>query len=83
MSATANGQPIVVEARNLSKVYLDFWGRQKKQALRSLNLQIHKGEVFGYPGIYVADGAIVPRAIGLNPSRTIAALAERIAALMV
>ena len=42
----------------------------------------HKGEVFGYPGLYVADGAIVPRAVGLNPSRTIAALAERNAALM-
>lgn len=40
----------------------------------------HLGQVFGYPGLYVADGAIVPRAIGLNPSRTIAALAERIAA---
>ncbi len=39
----------------------------------------HKGEVFGYPNLYVADGAIIPRAIGLNPSRTIAALAERIA----
>src|SRR5437763_6918746 len=39
----------------------------------------HRGEVFGYPGLYVADGSIVPRAIGLNPSRTIAALAERIA----
>jgi cholesterol oxidase len=42
----------------------------------------HKGEVFGYPNLYVADGAIVPRAIGLNPSRTIAALAERIAHLI-
>lgn len=42
----------------------------------------HKGEVFSYPGLYVADGAIVPRAIGLNPSRTIAALAERNAELM-
>lgn len=43
----------------------------------------HRGQVFGYPGLYVADGAIVPRAVGLNPSRTIAALAERIAAQMV
>lgn len=39
----------------------------------------HKGEVFGYPGLYVADGSIFPKAIGLNPSKTIAALAERIA----
>jgi cholesterol oxidase len=43
----------------------------------------HRGEVFGYPGLYVADGAIVPRALGLNPSRTIAALAERIAAKII
>lgn len=42
----------------------------------------HRGEVFGHPGLHVADGAVVPRAIGLNPSRTIAALAERIAAQM-
>lgn len=39
----------------------------------------HKGEVFGHPGLYVADGSIIPKAIGLNPSRTIAALSERIA----
>ena len=38
------------------------------------------GQVFNYPGLYVADGSIVPKAIGLNPSRTIAALAEHIAA---
>ena len=38
------------------------------------------GEVFGHPGLYVVDGAAIPRPIGLNPSRTIAALAERIAA---
>lgn len=42
----------------------------------------HGGEVFGYPGLYVADGAIIPKAIGLNPSKTIAALAERNADLM-
>lgn len=37
-----------------------------------------RGEVFGYSDLYVADGAIFPQALGLNPSRTIAALAERI-----
>jgi len=42
----------------------------------------HKGEVFDYPGLYVADGSIIPVAIGLNPSKTIAALAERIADLI-
>ena len=39
----------------------------------------HTGQVFGYPGLYVADGSIIPKAIGRNPSKTIAALAERIA----
>ncbi|HET9194891.1 MAG TPA: FAD-dependent oxidoreductase [Vicinamibacterales bacterium] len=43
----------------------------------------HRGEVFGHRGLYVADGAIVPKAIGLNPSKTIAALAEHIAAELV
>lgn len=39
----------------------------------------HAGEVFGYPNLFVADGSIVPTALGQNPSKTIAALAERIA----
>lgn len=39
----------------------------------------HLGQVFGYSNLYVADGAIIPQAIGRNPSMTIAALAERIA----
>jgi ABC-2 type transport system ATP-binding protein len=40
----------VVETRRLTKVYRDFWGRQKKVALRALNLQIHRGEIFGLLG---------------------------------
>jgi cholesterol oxidase len=43
----------------------------------------HRGEVFGHPNLFVADGAIIPEALGVNPSRTIAALAERIAELIV
>lgn len=41
------------------------------------------GRVFGYPGLFVADGSIVPTAIGRNPSYTICALAERVAEGMV
>ena len=36
------------------------------------------GEVFGYPGLFVADGSIMPGPVGPNPSFTIAALAGRI-----
>lgn len=43
----------------------------------------HKGEVFGYENLYVIDGAIVPRPLGVNPSRTIGALAERCAEIIV
>ncbi|HKB31332.1 MAG TPA: GMC oxidoreductase, partial [Streptosporangiaceae bacterium] len=35
------------------------------------------GEVFGYPGLYIADGAALPGPVGANPSLTIAALADR------
>src|SRR5262245_42489682 len=42
--------PVVVEARKLTKVYRDFWGRQKKVALNALNLQIYQGEIFGLLG---------------------------------
>src|SRR5260221_13858064 len=41
---------IIVETRKLTKIYRDFWGRQKKAALRALNLQIHRGEIFGLLG---------------------------------
>jgi cholesterol oxidase len=40
------------------------------------------GEVFHHPGLYVADGSIMPGPVGANPSLTIAAMADRIATRM-
>jgi ABC-2 type transport system ATP-binding protein len=55
MEKTAEAQggqatEVVVEARNLSKVYRDFWGRSKKVALKPLDLEIRRGEIFGLLG---------------------------------
>lgn len=40
----------------------------------------HLGRVYAYPNLIIADGAIVPTPTVHNPSHTIAALSERIAA---
>ena len=42
----------------------------------------HAGEVFGNPGLFIADAAAFPTAAGFPPSMTIAALADRQATLI-
>ena len=41
---------VIIETRNLTKVYRDFWGRPKVQALKALDLKVHRGEIFGVLG---------------------------------
>jgi len=41
---------VIVETRNLTKVYRDFWGRQKVRAVKALDLEIRRGEIFGLLG---------------------------------
>jgi ABC-2 type transport system ATP-binding protein len=44
------GSSAVIETRNLSKTYRDFWGREKVRALKALDLVVNRGEVFGLLG---------------------------------
>src|SRR6185437_397635 len=48
MTLIADTQPVRIQ--NLTKVYKDFWGRDKVRALDDLTLDIHRGEVFGLLG---------------------------------
>lgn len=84
LSAATDGKPMVSPSWSLMKDLITphpLGGCRMGTNIEN-GVVDHKGEVFGYPGLFVADGSIIPKAIGLNPSRTIAALAERIAALM-
>ena len=40
------------------------------------------GRVYGHPGLWIADGSVMPGPVGVNPSFTIAALADRSADAM-
>jgi ABC-2 type transport system ATP-binding protein len=41
---------VVIQTRNLTKDYRDFWGRQKVRALQALDLEVRQGEIFGLLG---------------------------------
>jgi len=46
----ATDRQVVIETRNLSKIYRDFWGREKVKALKSLDIEVQQGEIFGLLG---------------------------------
>src|SRR5688500_16297078 len=48
--AVSSSSDVIIETRNLTKIYRDFWGRQKVRALNALDLQVRRGEIFGLLG---------------------------------
>ena len=44
----ATESDVIVETKNLTKIYRDFWGRQKVRALKALDLEIHRGEILDF-----------------------------------
>ena len=53
-------------------------GRLSRHKIPATVIVGFNGEVFGHPNLYVADGSVVPANLGVNPSLTIATLAEYI-----
>jgi hypothetical protein len=83
------GGELIDIALNLSPNYGDFAfsahpvGTARMADSPDVGVVNGVGEVHGYPGLFVVDGAAVPTALGVNPSLTIAALAERCAGALV
>lgn len=49
-SLVSSDSRVIIQTRNLQKVYRDFWGRQKVRALKTLDLDVRKGEILGLLG---------------------------------
>jgi len=49
-TAASTDSDVVIETRNLGKTYRDFWGRRKVAALKALDIEVKKGEIFGLLG---------------------------------
>jgi cholesterol oxidase len=84
-------------ARSYGGTFADFplWGLFRRtmtvHSLGGCRLSTHPdegvvdvdGQVHGHPGLFVADGSVIPTAIGSHPVMTISAIAERIAETVV
>ncbi len=49
-NAASTESDVVIETRNLGKTYRDFWGRRKVAALKALDIEVKRGEIFGLLG---------------------------------
>ena len=80
MGKKINGQPMsaITEALFDISSTAHILGGCVMGATRQEGVVDFKGEIFGYPNLYIADGSNVPVNLGVNPSLTITAIAEYI-----
>ena len=62
---------VVIETRNLGKIYRDFWGRKKVAALKSLDIEVKKGEIFGLLGPNGSGGSSLETIAAGKPSHVL------------
>lgn len=81
-AAASNGTPLntVMESVGNLSVTAHILGGAVMAATPSDGVIDRDHQVFGYPGLYVTDAAAMPANVGVNPSLTITALAERFGA---
>jgi choline dehydrogenase-like flavoprotein len=71
--------PEQVPARNLKLMAFHPLGTARADARESYGVVDNELAVHGVDGLHVADGSVVPSALGVNPQLTIMALATRLA----
>lgn len=83
LAQVSNGIPqnIVVESAANMSVTAHVLGGAVMADKPSEGVINTKHEVFNYPGLYLMDCSVIPANVGVNPSLTITAMAERFAAL--
>jgi cholesterol oxidase len=81
-AASSGGTPLnlLVESAGARSVTAHILGGAVMGASAADGVVDGRHEVHGHPGLFVADAAAIPVNLGVNPSLTITALAERFAA---
>lgn len=79
LAAASGGEPLSVLPESVAglSVTAHILGGAAVGASREAGVVDAGHRVFGYPDLYVVDGSAVPANVGVNPSLTIAAMAER------
>jgi choline dehydrogenase-like flavoprotein len=72
-------RPKTVQARDLKLIGFHPLGTARADSRREHGVVDGSLKLHGVEGVYVADGSVVPSALGVNPQLTIMALATRLA----